>query len=223
MKTPAGLDTQKIRAAAAQWLERSGLKARIEPQLARYRALDEEKRKQVKTGLVFAVIALNLLMVLGPLVTRWIDLNQKIQKVVSEVRIARSDIDAKDHMAEALAEAERATSETERRTFKKDQVHQFLDVLSEMAKESNVKIESLAPFPPKAAVEEMPRPLPKGYSLAGFEMQGRAGYHEFGDLIDRLEHGVPFVKIESVEVYHEPSFPRTSHQVKLRFLLIQRS
>ncbi len=213
----------KLKDALKLQLEKSGLKARIEPQLARYRALDADKRQQVQTGLVFAVIAANLLLVMAPLLTAFIDLRQKIQKVSSEVQIARHDIDAKAQMAEALAAAERATQETERRTFKTNEVHQFLDLLSDMAKASNVRIESLTPLPVKGSADEMPRTLPKGYSLAGFELLGQAGYHEFGRFVASLESGVPFVKVESVDIYHETSQSRTVHQVKLRFLLIQRS
>lgn len=213
---------QRLKEPIVKWLEKSGLKARIEPQLARYRALTADKKKQLKTGLVFAVIVANLFLVLAPMLNASMVMRQKVQKVSSEVRIANSDIKSKDHVAEALTAAESATRETERRTFKSDEVHQFLDVLSDMAKQTRVNIESLAPIKVSSAPEEMPRPLPKGYALAGFELSGKAGYFEFLDFISRLENAGPFVRIESLKIFHDVSESRKSHQVKMRFLLIRR-
>lgn len=212
----------RVKESCLKWLEKTGLKARIEPLLARYQALDSDKKKQVRTGLVFAVIVANLFMVMAPMLTASMEMRQKVQKVASEVRIANSDIQSKDHVAEALMTAEAATLETERRTFKSDEAHQFLDVLSEMAKQSRVNIESLTPIKVNSAPDIMPRPLPKGYSLAGFELSGKAGYFEFLDLISRLENAGPFVRIESLKIYHDASDSRRSHQIKLRFLLIRR-
>ncbi len=215
-------NTQLLKDAGIKWLEKSGLKARLEPQLARYRALDADKKKQAQTGLVFGVIVANIFLVMAPLLTSYIDMRQKVQKISSEVQIAKSDIQSKDHVAEALTNAELATRETELRTFKSDEVHQFLDVLSDMAKQSRVNLESLTPINVKSGADELPRPLPKGYSLAGFELSGKSGYFELRDFVSRLENAGPFVKIESLKIFHDISESRKSHQIKLRFLLIRR-
>lgn len=208
--------------AGRKWLEKTGLKAKIDPELAKFNAMEAEKKNQVLTGLVFAVIAANLLLVMAPLITAFFDMSQKIQKISAEVALARKDIAARDQMKATFKSSSDLVSETERLTFKSDQVHQFLDVLSDLAKESRVKIESLAPVPVKGG-GDLPRPLPKQYTLAGFELSGQAGYHELGNLIARLESGEPFAKVESVEVYHELSESRRSHQIKLRLLVIRRN
>ena len=213
---------QGLAAAVAQWFERSGLKARVEPQLARYRALEPEKKKQILTGLIFAVIAANLLLVLAPIMASYFGMDQKIQKIASEATLARKDIAAESQMVKALDSSRQTLVRTEKRIFKSDQVHQFLDLISNLAKESNVKIESLTPVAVNADAAALPHPLPKGYTLAGFELLGNAGYHELGALIARLESGEPFVRVDSINIYHEPSGDRRTHQVKLGLLLIRR-
>ncbi len=205
-----------------KWLDKSGLRPRIEPELAKFNALEPEKKTQILTGLIFAVIAANLLLVLAPLITAFLDMNQKVQKISAEVELARKDIAAKDQMKSAYKSSAETVSATERLTFKSDQVHQFLDVLSDMAKESKIQIESLAPVPVKSG-GDLPRPLPKQYTLAGFELSGQAGYHELGSFVARLESAEPFVKVESIEVYHELSESRRSHRIKLRLLVIRRN
>lgn len=213
---------QKIAAAASAWLEKSGLKARLAPQIARYKGLDDEKKKQVLTGLVFALVAANLLLILAPLMTSFLDIHQKTQKVSSELTLAKKDIAAKEQMVKALASTQQSLQDTEKRIFESGEVHQFLDVLSGIAKESKIKIESLTPVPVEAKAGSLPWPLPKGYSLAGFELAGQAGYHEFAQFIDRLESGTRFVRVDSIDILHEESDNRRMHVIKLRFLLIRR-
>jgi hypothetical protein len=220
MKTPS-LDPKKSLAPLIAWAEKSGLKARLEPSLAKFNAMEEEKRKQIITALIFAVIAANLLLVLAPITKRSLDIHQRIQKINSEVQLARKDIALQDHTIKTRSSTDDALAKTTARVFKSDQIHKFLDALSEMARESRVNIESLAPMTVKSRREELPYPLPKGYKLVGYELVGKAGFHELGDLISRLESSDFFVRTESIKIYHELSFDRRIHEVTMRFILIR--
>lgn len=221
-KRPVSPQLEKLFASVRLWLEKSGLKAQLDPHLAKFKAMEPSKKTQLITGLMFAVIAANLLVVMAPLVKTMIDTNQKIQKISTDIDLARKDISARDQMKSKLQESESSVGQIERLTFKNDQVHQFLDVLSDMAKESRIKIESLAPVSVKGSAD-YPRPLPRQYSLVGFELAGKAGYHELGNFIARVESGEPFVKVELIEIFHDQVENRRVHDVKVRFLVIRRN
>ncbi len=209
-------------APAAAWLEKSGIRARVEPHLAQYRAMEAEKKKQLQTALVFCVIAANIMVVLAPMLTRTVDTLQKIQKIAGEATLARKDIGSRGQTVNTQTTAQDALDKTNERIFRSDQVHRFLDVLSDLARESQVSIESITPIPVKSSKADIPYPMPKGYATAGFEVIGTAGFHQLGELVTRLESSEDFVRVESLEILHELGSERRVHQVTLRFIVITR-
>lgn len=101
------------------------------------------------------------------------------------------------------------------RPLAQERLPALLDQLAVMAKAAGVTVEVVRPVPPKAlkkgAVRGAAEPSMADSLVIPIEILGRAGYHDVGRFVERLEAAQPLSRVETLTVEADRRDPAHHH------------
>ncbi|MGB2630126.1 MAG: type 4a pilus biogenesis protein PilO [Candidatus Omnitrophota bacterium] len=190
------------------------LKAQALSQLEKVKGFlsNEDIRKYIIAGAAGIFAALYLTFVLVPKFgdmskAAWIvsDLNATVNQL--STRIKRQDM-----MKGRLKELRDEYAGYSTKLPMEKEIPDFLDKVSEIAKNSKVKILSITPFELKA-VEAAGKEV-EYYKQMPILITAKSGYHQLGKFVSNLEKGGRFITISDLSIQHDAAFPRM-HNVRM--------
>lgn len=202
--------------------EKIGLTEKLEPLTEKYKSMEADQRRLTKAGVCLTILGLYLFFILSPQWMKLNDLRKKIGQTEGSIEQALRDQSIEPQTIK-VKEATRARLEAMSvRILTEDELPDYLNALSKLAKTSNVSIESLKPINPDKINEVEGVNLPANYKFGGYELIGRADYHSMGRFVAGIENEVRFTGIRNFEIFHDAMNPANSHLLKLVMVVMMR-
>lgn len=176
------------------------------------------KEKQ-KLYILFGIFAIAALLVYYSLLLRpqflsFIVRNREFRAINARVRGAEALIASEQGMKmqhENLLEQSKAV---EKRLPAQDEISSLLGGFSSIAESSGVKILKIKPLEVLDDISQAGAGV-QLYSEFPILIEARAGYHQCGIFINKLENMERFIKIEDIDISGRPTDPR-HHDIRLR-------
>lgn len=182
----------------------------------------KEKQKLMVLFGIFGIAGLmayfNLL--LAPQFSGFIRNNREFHTVRARVNSAKVLIASEDRIRKQFEGLKEQSGLLEERFPAQDEVSSLLGDFSGIAESSGVKILKIKPLEVAGDVSAS-----ELYSEFPILIEARAGYHQCGTFINKLENMERFIRIDEVDIKGRPDDPRR-HDILLRvstFLTEQRS
>lgn len=134
-------------------------------------------------------------------------------KLGREVAVARADIARTPALRKDLDAYSAKIERYVKMLPVEAEVPAFLESLSAMARDANVKIVAIAPVPGK----ETESPRGRIYQEMPIQINARSGYHELGRFLANLENSDRFMKVVDIEIRSDKASPKR-HDVDLLLL-----
>ena len=202
--------------------DKSGVDGKLKPYRERFEAMPQTQRQGVATASVLGAMLFCIIFIFGPTLQHYLQTHVTIHRLQDEVASAKRDITNIPMTREAVAKAGAVLIELEERVIQGDELSEFLEGLSLMARTSEIRIESFKPLSLLKFREQWPKMMPQGYQLTGFEVRARVEYHQLGNFLALLENHSTFVQVKDIEIYHNPKKNENEHEATVRLQLIQR-
>ncbi len=165
-------------------------------------------QRRLVLGLGVGVVVLVWLVVgLGPQVRVIAALRPQVHQRQRELRQLRQQTAQLPQWTQRY-EALRAELQAVPRPLVQERLPALLDQLSTLAKASGVAVEVARPAPPKALKK------PADDLVIPIEILGRAGYHDIGRFLERLEAARPLYRVETLRLEADRRDP-THHHVAM--------
>jgi type IV pilus assembly protein PilO len=163
------------------------------------------KNKQTQTLL--------LIMMFVPQVVNVFKLSEDVGKMKSELKSARLVITDKGKLENDLREHSEKVESYEKKLPAEQEIPALLENLSNMAKDSNIKIVGIVPamsyFKDDKSVKKNPI-----YREIPILITAKSGYHELGNFLNRLENAGRFMKVVDIDIKANKTNPK-KHDVEL--------
>jgi len=176
----------------------------------------KEKQKMMVLFAIFGVVALvvyfNLL--LRPQFRKFIAVNRDFQAVKARVRSAEVLIANEERIKIQHANLSKQVGLLEKRFARQDQISSLLQDFSSVAESSGAKILRVMPL----EVVDDASGTSSGntfYTEFPILIEARAGYHQCGIFLNKLEDMDRFIKVDDIDIKARAGDPRR-HHIKLR-------
>ncbi len=178
----------------------------------------KEKQKIYILAAIFGIVGLILYynLLLKPQFSSFIARNKEFRIVKERVKNGEALVTNEAGVRRQHDNFEKQASYLEKRLPGQDQISSLLEDFSNVAESSGVKILRIKPL-------EEPAPLSKqksvnnSYTEFPILIEARAGYHQFGAFVNKLETMDRFIKITDVDMSGTDKDPR--HQdIKIRII-----
>ena len=180
----------------------------------------DPKEKQ-KLYILFGIIGAAVLVVyynllLRPLFTAFIANNREFYAIKRSVKSARALIANEERIRKQYENFKSRSEELENRLFSQDEISSLLQDFSGIADFSGVKILKIKPLELLDDVYE--NETGQGlYSKLPILIEARAGYHQLGVFINRIESMEKVIRIDGLDIRGNPREPR-HHEISLRLV-----
>jgi len=178
-------------------------------------------------GSIGAVILVNVLVILMPLLNSFFTTSSKMSVMKKEIVEVRRDRELEGQIKMEEQSADKALMEAEERLALGD-ISLYLEMLSAIASETGVKISSIQPQQqPVVARGQKQSGGPEKkekveeYKPAGFEISGVSGYHQIGRFVSKIENYKTFILIEDLMIRAQEEDPR-SHLLRMKIRMIRK-
>ncbi len=163
-------------------------------------------------GMAFLMIYFNLL--LKPQFARFMARNREYGTVYSRVKKTQALIANEQRLRKQNENLKEQFSGMEGKFLGEDEVSSLLQSFSEIADSSNVQILRIKPLETigRAAATES---TDEFYSEFPILIEAKAGYHECGDFLNKLERAERFIRIGDIDIRGSQEKPRV-HEIRLR-------
>ncbi len=176
----------------------------------------KNKQTQVLLMIIVAVLAaavLYLYFVFVPQVVRVFELTRNTGKVRSDLKSARTIIKDFDSLESNLKERGEKVESYEEQLPAEQEIPALLENLSNMAKESNIKIVGIVPAM-SFVVDDKSVNENQIYREIPIRITAKSGYHELGHFLNKLENADRFMKVTDIDIKANVATP-TKHDVEL--------
>jgi len=176
------------------------------------------KSKQTQTLLLIALIsfmatAAYLYFVFVPQVVSVFKLSGDVGKMKSELRSARVVIKDFERLKNDLKESSQKVESYEKKLPAEQEIPALLENLSNMAKESDIKIVGIVPamsyFKDDKSVKKI-----LIYREIPILITAKSGYHELRSFLNKLENADRFMKVVDIDIKSNKASPK-KHDVEL--------
>ncbi|MFA4992156.1 MAG: type 4a pilus biogenesis protein PilO [Candidatus Omnitrophota bacterium] len=165
-------------------------------------------------GVVGLVIYFNLL--LRPLSSGFFSKNRDFCVLKARVRSAQALISNEAGIKRQYENMMKESEYLKKRLPGQDQVPNLLEDFSNVAESSGVKILRLKPLE-DMTVGTQPKNDNSIYAEFPILIEARAGYHQIGDFVDKLEKMERFIRIVDMDIKGMEQDPR-HHEIKMRII-----
>ncbi len=176
------------------------------------------KNPQTQTLLltIFAVLlaaVLYLYFVFVPQVVRVVKLTADAGKMKSELRSARVLIKDFERLKSDLEERSQKVESHEKKLPAEQEIPALLENLSNMAKNSNIKIVGIVPAMSYLKDDKSVKKS-QIYQEIPILITAKSGYHELGSFLNSLENAGRFMKVADIDIKFNKTSPK-KHDVEL--------
>ncbi|MFA5085496.1 MAG: type 4a pilus biogenesis protein PilO [Candidatus Omnitrophota bacterium] len=165
----------------------------------------------VLVSLIAAVLYLYFVFV--PQVIRVFKLTANAGRMNSELKSARVLIKDFESLSRSLKEQSRKVESYEKKLPAEQEIPALLENLSNMAKNSNIKIVGIVPAM-SYFKDEKPVKQSQIYREIPILITAKSGYHELGRFLSNLENADRFMKVADIDIKANKANPK-KHDVEL--------
>lgn len=178
----------------------------------------DPKEKQ-KLYILFGIFGIALLIVyynllLKPQFSGFITMNREFLALKNRVRNAEILIANEDKIKEQYDNIIKQAELFEMKLPDEDEVSSLLEDFSSVAESSGVKILKIKPLEAFADISQA-KGGTKHYSEFPILIEARAGYHQCGIFINKLENMDRLIKVNDIDIRSRPKDPR-HHDIRLK-------
>ena len=172
----------------------------------------KEKQKLILLFVIFGIVGIMLYvnLLLKPQFSRFLVMNRDYNAVKTRIRNAEALISNETGILKQYDTLSKKALAMEEGLTRQDQISGLLEDFSRTAEASRVKILRIKPL---ESIDEMSQS--SFYEDFPILIEARAGYHECGLFIDKLEKMDRFIEIEDIDIRGNPDDQR-HHDIKLR-------
>ncbi|MDP3730825.1 MAG: type 4a pilus biogenesis protein PilO [Candidatus Omnitrophota bacterium] len=160
-----------------------------------------------------AAAALYIYFVFVPQVMRAFELTASTGKTKSELKSARTVIKDFERLKDELEEQSQKVESYEKKLPAEQEIPALLENLSNMAKESNIKIIGIVPAM-SYSKEDKSADKNQIYREIPILITAKSGYHELGNFLNNLENADRFMKAADISIEANKASPK-KHDVEL--------
>jgi len=176
----------------------------------------KNKRTQIVLLIISAALAaaaLYLYLVFAPQVAGVFKLTGDTGNMRSDLKSARTVIKGFEKLNTDLKERGQKVESYEKQLPAEQEIPALLENLSNMAKESDIKIVGIVPAMPKVKDDKS---VDKNqiYREIPILITAKSGYHELGQFLNKLENADRFMKVVDIDIRASASTPN-KHDVEL--------
>lgn len=176
------------------------------------------KKNQKQVLIFLALVSLLAVFIyfnylLRPQVMRVVDVIVKMNRLDTDLKGAKADISKIPDYKNDISKYKEQVDSYERMLPAEQEIPTLLENLSNMAKSSGVKIESIMPV----ARKEDKNKTSQVYQEIPILITAKSGYHELGNFIAKLEGAERFMKIVDIDMRSVKVTPKR-HDVELLVL-----
>jgi type IV pilus assembly protein PilO len=161
----------------------------------------------------FAAAAAYLYFVFIPQAVSVFTLSRNVGKMKSELRSARLVIANTDKLKNDLQEHSEKVESYEKKLPAEQEIPTLLENLSNMAKDSDIKIVSIVPAMSYLKDDKSVKKSPI-YREIPIAITAKSGYHELGHFLNNLENADRFMKVVDIDIKANKASPK-KHDVEL--------
>lgn len=174
----------------------------------------------VIAGVSFILIVLYLNFILIPQVGGVFGGIMRMSKAQSDLRSAQTDVARIPKIKQSIASFEEKVNTYEKMLPAQQEIPSLLENLSNMAKDSSIKIVGITPV----SVKEEKLNKDQIYKEQPILISAKSGYHELGKFLNNLENSDRFMKVADIQIKSSPAAPK-KHDVELlvlTYILVKR-
>ena len=178
----------------------------------------KEKQKIYVLIIIFGIagFALYYNLLLKPQFSSFIAKNKEYRIVRDRVKSEEIMIANEDAIKRQHENFEKQRDNLERRLPSQDQISSLLEDFSNVAESSGVKILKIKPLEASVAASKQ-KVTNSAYSEFPILIEARAGYHQLGDFVNKIENMDRFIKVTDMDVAGIDKDPR-HHDIKMRII-----
>lgn len=180
-----------------------------------------EQKKEILALSIFVLAVFCVvyyLVLMKPPLSRLRTFLPQVARIKNEVASAREDIARIGQLKKKVADLRAGVDYYQNQLPGKKEIPSLLENLSQIAKESNVKLLGIQPQPSPDRGEEF-----TVYQEVPIAINAECGYHQLGLFINKLENSARFMKVADIKITGGAKNPRI-HNVKLvisTFVLVE--
>ncbi|MDD5495487.1 MAG: type 4a pilus biogenesis protein PilO [Candidatus Omnitrophica bacterium] len=177
----------------------------------------ERLNKNKKQAMIFFIAAFVIVVILYfyilllPQIMALTDILGQTGKRVFELKEAQAAVSNIDNLKKAVKVYNEKIDIYEKRLPAENEIPTLLESLSIMARDSNVKIIGITPV---TLFGDQKKPRGRIYQEFPIQVSAKAGYHELGCFLGRLENADRFMKVIDININADAATPK-KHDVEL--------
>ena len=178
-------------------------------------AIDPKNKKQVIViGVAIGAVVLYLYtnFLLLPQISATVKVYDGAKKIDAEVKVSQRAVSEVDGLKKQVSRYQDKIESYEKMLPVEQEIPKLLEDLSNMAKESNVKIVGITPLQAKE-----PQTGEEIYQEIPILINAKSGYHELGKFLSDLENAGRFMKVVDINIKENSATPKR-HDVELLVL-----
>jgi len=177
-----------------------------------------EKQKIYVLIAIFGIVGLALYynLLLKPQFSGFIAKNKEFYVTKSRVKSEEIMIANEAGIIRQHENFEKQAGYLEKRLPSQDQISSLLEDFSNIAESSGVKILKIKPLETPVAVSKQ-KVVNNAYTEFPILIEARAGYHQLGDFVNKIETMDRFIKVTEMDVLGTDKDPRR-HDIKMRII-----
>lgn len=178
----------------------------------------KEKQKLYALIAIFGIAGLLLYfnLLLKPLFSSFVAKNREFRTVRSRVKNEEQMLANEAAIKKQYENFAKQADYFEKRLPSQDQISNLLEDFSSVAESSGVKILKIKPLEAAAAANKQ-KAVNNAYDEFPILIEARAGCHQLGDFVNKIETMDRFIKITDVDVAGIDKDPR-HHDIKMRII-----
>jgi len=167
--------------------------------------LDKKQIFFIVIGASCAVLIMWFSGLFVPQIRNLLQVMNQTGKIKAEISTREADIRRIDIFRKKIAEETERIESYEGTFPKKDEVPAILEMVSDFAKDTAVRLVALTPV--KTTLDQN-QPLGGYYQEVPVLISARCGYHELGAFINKIEAASRFIKVVDIEIRTNKVFPK---------------
>ena len=178
----------------------------------------KEKQKIYILAAIFGIAGLMIYfnLLLKPQFSSFIVRNKEFRVVKERVKAGEALIANKTELTRQHDNFKKQAGYLEKRLPSQDQISSLLEDFSDVAESSDVNILKIKPLEESASLSKQ-KVVSNSYTEFPILIEARAGYHQLGAFVNKLETMDRFIKIIDMDVSGNAKNPR-DHDIKIRII-----
>ena len=178
---------------------------------AKISAMDTRTRYLAFSGILVFFFFLDYMILMRPQLNALNKINPKIKTLAGDIKTTKENIQKIDYYKNEVERLKEKVADVSQRVRSKDEMSLILEEISQIANQSKVKIDQIAPKADdlKMLVENNK----KDYFSLAISIEAKSGYHNLGRFLNHIENSDIFFSIFALNI--SPTDDPTTHSAKM--------